>query len=176
MSDDELEEEENLLSDIQCPVCESNLHLQVEVPVWVTISADGTSEVPGDHEWDDDSAMLCVACGCQGKVRDFTTRRVVYPAQLAAMLNTAIDWQIMPDDFAAVVGYSARGEGDSLVIELRWDDFGEKAGLSYSVDIDADTRMWLSADKKTLTVETEDGRLQGFNLVVNTEWILPPLA
>lgn len=55
---------------VACPGCGSDGELMVVVTVWAALSTDGT-EPEGDHEWNEDSAMSCRACGHGGKVAAF---------------------------------------------------------------------------------------------------------
>ncbi len=58
----------------KCPECGST-DLQVEIDLWATLtqSEDNfeTEIIEGDHEWDDDSWMMCRKCRMHGPARDF---------------------------------------------------------------------------------------------------------
>ena len=55
---------------LECPHCESDEHLQVEIVTMADLSEEGTEPV-GDQEWSDDSYMRCRNCHFDGCVRDF---------------------------------------------------------------------------------------------------------
>lgn len=61
----------------QCPDCKGIL-LKVSILTegHLTQESDGNfqTEVEGDHEWDEDSAMTCEECGCMSKAGEFEVR------------------------------------------------------------------------------------------------------
>lgn len=63
------------LFNVACPNCGSDGDLLVAVCVWARLSVDGTEPV-GDHDWDNESGMICLACRTAGKVGTF---RAVWP-------------------------------------------------------------------------------------------------
>lgn len=59
---------------MRCPVCGADDEIDIAATVNVRLCPDGTdvfAAANGDHEWTDDSAASCTACGHHGKVRDF---------------------------------------------------------------------------------------------------------
>jgi hypothetical protein len=60
----------------QCPRCTS-INLEVDIRTTAKLSQqDGnleTSEIIGDHEWDDNSTMFCKACGHTDRSEKFAT-------------------------------------------------------------------------------------------------------
>ena len=62
----------------RCPNCASR-DLKVSVEMWARLIQEDDGEnfeteiEDGDHEWDSESAMVCLDCGHGGKVCEFTT-------------------------------------------------------------------------------------------------------
>lgn len=61
---------------LRCPGCGDSAEIDIAATVWVRLCPNGTDTALapyGDHEWADDSAASCNACGYRGLVRDFRT-------------------------------------------------------------------------------------------------------
>lgn len=56
----------------QCPACKSGrqIHIHATIGVIAQLYPDGTDNVGGDTEWDDDSLATCGQCDWKGKVKD----------------------------------------------------------------------------------------------------------
>jgi hypothetical protein len=60
--------------DLRCPKCHGEDSIDILASVWLRLMPDGTdadASACGDHEWCDQSAASCDACGYQGHVVDF---------------------------------------------------------------------------------------------------------
>lgn len=63
-----------------CPKCGSDEQLDVAATIWVPLVRGGTDPDLAhahDHEWDDNSAVVCQQCGHQGLVKDFMVQESV---------------------------------------------------------------------------------------------------
>lgn len=57
-----------------CPQCGRDDQIDIAALVWVRQTSDGTDIDEADdhsHEWGDDSAVACRACGETGSAKDF---------------------------------------------------------------------------------------------------------
>ena len=57
---------------LRCPDCARADAIDIAATVWVHLCPDGTDITlshNGDHAWDEDSSVCCVACGFHGQVR-----------------------------------------------------------------------------------------------------------
>ena len=68
----------NCLEGIQCLGCGSEGPFEIKVKVYITVHDDGTDDIIGDVEWDDDDPCICPECGKHGTVADFKVgRRII---------------------------------------------------------------------------------------------------
>ena len=58
---------------LACPKCKEDQDLYIDVTIAVSLSVSGTDDSGSSHEWDDDNAICCTACGCSGTVGEFRT-------------------------------------------------------------------------------------------------------
>ena len=61
----------------KCPKCEDSDSLDVAAHVWVRLTdtgSDADESNDGSHEWGDEDAIQCIACGHSGKVAEFRVK------------------------------------------------------------------------------------------------------
>lgn len=61
----------NCLQGIACPKCKSQGPFKIDCHILMRVTDDGTEEMGGDTDWDDDSYCECFACGHHARVSDF---------------------------------------------------------------------------------------------------------
>ncbi len=60
----------NCLAGIACPRCGYDERFSIVGVCTFDVTDDG-SEAVGDHEWDDESTIVCASCSLLGKIKDF---------------------------------------------------------------------------------------------------------
>lgn len=68
----DIEVNENCLTDFACPECGSRSQFDIAVTMTATMCDDGSDDVSGDIEWEDESPITCGDCSHDGTVLDFT--------------------------------------------------------------------------------------------------------
>lgn len=89
---------------------------------------------------------------------------------LHAFISAALDWQIIPANYAAVVGYSVSEEDEPCAVTFNWDGYGDERGLEWDLEIDDTCVIELSEDRLNLVVTEANGCKTSFNLVANIPW------
>lgn len=90
----------NVLSGIACPRCGQEDDFRITATTAFDVTDDGTGDIQGDIEWEDDSLIMCLACKHGGTVAEFNTIAKRY--REAAREAYAIEGQIEIDDNAIV--------------------------------------------------------------------------
>ena len=62
-----------------CPNCGSDEEIEIAVMVFVRLCANGTEDVGGDLEWDNDSTARCAECDWIGTVGDLKEEQEANP-------------------------------------------------------------------------------------------------
>ena len=61
--------------DMTCPRCRRDEHIEVELTVWASLTADGTDIEAQDHEWNPRSLARCTHCDHSARVAHFWINR-----------------------------------------------------------------------------------------------------
>ena len=61
----------NCLAGIKCPQCGYEDKFRIECHVVMTVTDEGTEDIAGDVEWQDESWCVCANCERQGELRSF---------------------------------------------------------------------------------------------------------
>ena len=66
----------NVLTGLKCPKCGSLEPFSIATTCWARVYDDGIDQTE-DHEWDGNSACVCLNPGCRfsGRIKDFEPKR-----------------------------------------------------------------------------------------------------
>ena len=59
---------------IRCSNCGNETSVVISATAWFHVTPDGSAELAGSVEWDDDCMAYCPTCKRDGKVQDFIKR------------------------------------------------------------------------------------------------------
>lgn len=107
---------ENCLEGMQCPECGDFGPFKIFATKsgMVEVSDDGTDDLQGDTEWDDDSACECCGCGHLGTVRKFKGA----PEPEFDQYQNIVAESYNGGDHACLAPSDAKGCGDGLLTFL----------------------------------------------------------
>jgi hypothetical protein len=61
----------NCLVGVKCPKCGQQDCFEIAAKIMVRVTDDGTEDMEGNYEWDQDARCLCTECGFQNRLRAF---------------------------------------------------------------------------------------------------------
>ena len=65
----------NCLKGVRCPSCGQEDRFIILARVAVGVTDDGTEDIGGDYEWDQDAPTTCRECGRHGPLKTFQSEQ-----------------------------------------------------------------------------------------------------